>query len=985
MSKTISSVSAFVQKPSVIATSVAITLMMAQSAYAQQPAAAAKKDDKVDKIEVTGTRIPPPNLEGASPVTVIDAAAIKVDGLVQVENLLNNLPQVFASQGSNYSNGATGTATVNLRNLGTARTLVLVNGRRLPPGSPRIWAADLNQIPAALIKRVEVLTGGASSVYGSDAVAGVVNFIMNDKFEGVQLDLNQSGYNHEQGSSVSAIVAARAATNPSQFKVPSDKSFDGKIFDMSLMLGSSFDGGRGHAVAFMGYQKADALLQSERDYSSCALASSAAGFACGGSSTNATGRFLRGADALPAFDFTIADSNGGTRAFNGALDQYNYGPLNFFQRPAERHTFASFAHYDLNEKARLYTEFNFHDDRSVAQIAPSGAFGVISTVRFENPLLSASARTALGLTAAGQSRSVFILRRNVEGGARQDDIRHTSYRGVAGIKGELVKNWDYDLYAQRGEVVNQSTYKNEFSVERAGRALDVVRDPTTGAAVCASALNGTDPACVPYNLWSLGGINAAQLAYIQAAGFQKGFTSQSIVGFSMSSDLGHLGWKLPAAKNGIGIAFGAERRSDQLELDADRAFETGDLFGQGGPTIDVGGKIKVKELFAEVRVPIMEGQAFADYLNLTASARRSDYNTGVKTDTWSLGVEYAPVKDYRFRGSASRAVRAANVVELFSAQGLGLYDNDPEPCSGPTPARSLADCQRTGVTAAQYGNILASPADQYNALFGGNPNLKPEKADTFTVGLVATPFKNFSATLDYFKVEVEDVVSTVLPTITLQQCLDTGNPTFCSLITRDVLGTLWALPTARIVSTNQNLASLNTEGFDLGANYSMKLDGGWGGLSFNFNGTLMKKSETQPLKGGGKYDCVGLYGPNCGTPTPEWRHKFRTTWSTPWNLDLSLTWRYFDEVLLDRTSSNPLLVGTVQPVDRELAAQNYIDLAATYNINKTFTVRGGINNITDRDPPLSAQVGAGAGNGNTYPQVYDAVGRRIFVNFTAKF
>lgn len=983
MSKTKQSTSAFVQKPSVLATGFALTLMMAQSAYAQQPAAAAKKDEKVDKIEVTGTRIPPPNLEGASPVTVIDAAAIKVDGLVQVENLLNNLPQVFAAQGSNISNGATGTATVNLRGLGTARTLVLVNGRRLPPGSPRIWAADLNQIPAALVKRVEILTGGASSVYGSDAVAGVVNFIMNDKFEGVQIDLNQSGYNHEQGSSVSSIVAGRAATNPAQFKVPSDKSFDGKIFDMSLTLGSSFDGGRGHAVAFMGYQKADALLQSERDYSACALGSNAAGFVCGGSGTNATGNFIPLSGGLGSF--TIADSNGTTRAFNGSLDQYNYGPLNFFQRPAERHTFSAFAHYDVNDKARVYTEFNFHDDRSVAQIAPSGIFGQIATVSFDNPLLTAASRAALGLTATGQTRDVLILRRNVEGGPRQDDIRHTSYRGVAGIKGELVKNWDYDLYAQRGEVIYQSTYKNEFSVERTLRALDVVRDPTTGAAVCRSATNGTDASCVPFNLWRLGGITPAQLAYIQGQGFQRGFTSQSIVGASLSSDLGYLGWKMPGAKNGVGVAFGAERRSDQLELDTDRSFETGDLAGQGGPTIDVGGKIKVKEIFAEARLPIMEGQPMADYLNLTASVRRSDYNTGVTTDTWGLGLEYAPVKDYRFRGSVSRAVRAPNVVELFAAQGLGLYDNDNDPCAGPTPLRSLADCQRTGVTAAQYGNIPDNPAGQYNALFGGNPNLKPEKADTFTLGLVATPFKNFSATLDYFKVEVDDVVGTVAPTIILQQCLDTGSPTFCGLITRDQIGSLWALTQARIVSTNQNIASLKTEGYDIGANYSMKLDGGWGGLNFNLTGTYMTKSEVEPLKGLGKYDCVGLYGPSCGTPTPEWRHKFRATWNTPWNLDVSLTWRYFDAVLLDRTSSNPLIRGTVNPVDRELAQQNYLDLSAAYTINKMFTVRAGVNNLTDRDPPLSAQVGAGFGNGNTYPQVYDAVGRRIFVNFTAKF
>jgi outer membrane receptor protein involved in Fe transport len=421
-----------------------------------------------------------------------------------------------------------------------------------------------------------------------------------------------------------------------------------------------------------------------------------------------------------------------------------------------------------------------------------------------------------------------------------------------------------------------------------------------------------------------------------------------------------------------------------LSVDADYAFETGDLAGQGGPTIDVGGKIKVKDIFAEVRVPIMEGQAMADYLNLTGSVRRSDYNTGFTTDTWGLGLEYAPVKDYRFRGSASRAVRAPNVVELYSSQGLGLYDNDEDPCAGATPTRTLAQCQRTGVTAAQYGTIPDNPAGQYNALFGGNARLKPETADTQTLGIVATPFKNFSATLDYYKVKVKDTVGTFGATLTLQQCLDTGNPTFCSLITRDRLGSLWALPEARIVDTNQNIGGIQTEGFDVGFTYSMKV-GNLGSLTANMNGTYITKQEIEPIKGLGKYDCVGLYGPSCGTPTPEWRHKLRFSWATPWNLDLALTWRYFDAVLLDRTSSNVLITGNVNPVDRELPRQNYLDLAATYNFNKNLTFRAGVNNITDRDPPLSAQVGAGAGNGNTYPQVYDALGRRIFVNVTAKF
>lgn len=983
MSKTKQSTSAFVQKPSVLATGFALTLMMAQSAYAQQPAAAAKKDEKVDKIEVTGTRIPPPNLEGASPVTVVDAQAIKIDGVRSVENLLNNLPQVFADQGGNISNGATGTATVNLRNLGADRTLVLVNGKRLPAGSPSLYAPDLNQIPAPLIKRIEILTGGASAVYGSDAVAGVVNFILNDKFEGAQFEVNHSFYNHQQNNpgGVGSLVGARAASNPSQYQVPGDKDSDGKITDVSMLLGGNFDGGKGNATVFLSYMKVDALLQSERDYSACALGSSAAGFSCGGSATSFPGAFTT--------DFvnirTVADAAGNTRPYSGATDAYNYGPLNYYQRPTERYGAFASATYDALPNARVYADVSFHDDRSLAQIAPSGSFtSQTYPIRFENPLLSAAWRSFYGLTAPGQVVDTFIARRNVEGGGRIADLRHTSYRFSGGVKGEVAKFWNYDVYAQTAKVVYQQSYRNEFSKERTTRALDVVTDPATGQPVCASVLNGVDTRCVPYNIWRLGGVTPEALAYVSATGFQKGFTSQQIQGATMAADLGNYGIKFPTSKEGIGVAFGFERRSERLELETDRGFETDDLFGQGGPTIGLAGGYNVKEFFGEFRAPIVERQPFIEMLSINGSVRTSDYSTGKKTDSFGLGIEWSPTSAVRVRGSYQEAVRAANIIELFAAQGLGLYDNDDDPCSGAAPARSLADCQRTGVTAAQYGRISASPAGQYNQLTGGNPNLKPEEAKSQTLGLVLTPTRNLSASIDYYKIEVEDTIGTVPPTVALQQCLDTGNPLFCGLITRDRTGSLWALSEARILATNQNVGTTKTEGWDFGVNYTHKL-GGLGSLAFSFTGTLLKKFEVEPVKTLGKYDCAGLYGPNCGTPLPEWRHKFRTTWNTPWNVDLSLTWRHFDSVLLDRTSSNRLLTGTVNSVDRELGKRDYIDVAGTWNASKNFTVSGGINNLLDKDPPLSAQVGAGFGNGNTYPQVYDALGRRVFLNLTAKF
>ena len=982
MSKKKQSVLSFQRKSCVIATEIALAMMVAPVAFAQQAAS----PEKVEKIEVTGTRLPPANLEASSPVNVITAEDIALEGARNVENMLNNLPQVFAGQGSTYANGATGTATVNLRGLGSARTLVLVNGRRLPAGSPTIYAADLNQIPAALIKRVEVLTGGASAVYGSDAIAGVVNFIMNDKFQGVQGEINYNFYNHDQGNpkGVADVVRGRSATNPANFKVPGDKSRDGEQSDYSLTLGSNFADGKGNATVFLGYQKTRALLQSERDFSACTVgyvSVAAQGFACGGSSTSFPGRFIRTSDFA---SFTVADQNGNVRPFASATDQYNFGPLNYFQRPTERYTGAAFANYDISPAAKVYAELGFHNDRTVAQIAPSGLFGVEANISYDNPLLSPAWRTTFGLAAPGASAGALIFRRNTEGGGRQNDLEHTSFRGVVGVKGEINKNWNYDVFAQVGRVNYANSYLNDFSITRGQRALDVVRDPATGNAVCRSVLDGTDPTCVPYNIWRLGGVTPEALAYVQVPLLARGFTEQRAQGATFSTDLGTYGIKAPMAKTGVGVAFGAERRVEKLDLLTDNSYATGDGAGQGGPFIGLGGQYTVRDYFIESRLPLIEGQAFADLLSINASFRRSSYSTGQDANSYGIGADWAPNRTVRVRGSYQQAVRAANIIELFAAQSVGLYDNDEDPCAGATPTRSFAECARTGVTAAQYGRIQDNPAGQYNALFGGNPNLKPETGKTQTIGLVLSPMKDLNVAIDYFKFKVEDVVGGISPVTALDQCLNTGNSTFCGLIQRDAFGSLWIQPTGRITATDQNLGVLKTSGFDLSADYSMKIKG-YGGVNLSAIGTYLRNYEVEELPGLGTYDCAGLYAGSCGTPNPTWRHRVRGTWQTPWNLDLSLTWRYFGDVKNSRTSSNPLLGGVVYEVDKQFSAQNYIDLGASYTVNKNMTVRAGINNLTDRDPPLSANVGAGAGNGNTFPQVYDALGRRVYMSLTAKF
>ena len=991
----------FTKKPSVVATQIALAVMAPSWVYAQQ---AVQTAERVERVEITGTRLPQLSTEGPSPVIVLDSQEIKMDGQSKTEDLLNALPQVYAAQSSTQSNGANGTATVNLRNLGETRNLVLINGRRMPAGSPRKGAtsaaADLNEIPAPLIQRVELLTGGASAVYGSDAVTGVVNFIMNDRFEGLQFDVYHSFNNHQQQNpnGIADIVAAKALGNPSQYAVPGDVGSDGAVNSVSMLMGKNFADNKGNATAYLQYKKEDAVLQASRDFSACSLRPGAK-FTCGGSGTSYPGYFYAFGPGGAYNVFTVANAAGNTRAFTGN-DVYNFGPLNYYRRPSEQYAAAAFAHLDITPKVRAYTELGFHDNHSLAQIAPSGSFFTQQGIHFENPLLTADDKAAIAagcggpFAAPGDVCQLLLGRRNVEGGPRIDDIRHTSYRGVAGAKGEVAPGISYDAFVQTARVLYQNVYRNEFSIARLGKAMDVINVggvPTCrSAATVAQGGTGTDPNCVPYDVWHIGGVTPGALNYLQTPGLQNGNTSLNVFNASMSADLGTRGIKMPGARDGLAIAFGVERRKEALTLQTDTQFETNDLAGQGSATRSVTGNLDVDEWFAEARLPIVQRRPFADLLSINGSYRRSNYSDSVSTNTYGLGAEWAPVRNYRLRGSYSHAIRHANIVELFQPQSGNLVAL-ADPCTGAAPTATAAQCAQTGVTAAQYGHILANPAGQYNVLQGGNPGLKPETANTYTIGLVMNPIRSVTATLDWWDIKIDDAVGVAPAQTTLNQCINSGQ--FCNQVQRDPLGSLWLTANGFIGQTNQNLGGYHTSGLDIGVNWTTRM--GSSGFGINFVGTYVDKWEFEPIKGLGKFDCVGLVGQQCGTPNPQWRHKMRGTWATPWNLDLALTWRHIDAVKNESTSSSPLLSGKTAATDTELAARDYFDLAGLWTINKTFSVRAGVNNLLDKDPPIVSGTAGGGfpaladpsifGNGNTFPGVYDTLGRQIFMNLTMKF
>ena len=504
-----------------------------------------QSDDPLEEIITTGTRIPvDANLVSTSPVTTVSSDELTFSGVTRVEDLVNDLPMVVPELTSNDSNGSTGTATLDLRGLGSDRTLVLINGHRMGFGDPFFLAADINQIPGNLVERVELLTGGASSTYGSDAVSGVVNFIMKDDFEGFQLDYQVSGYQHKNDNGDAQAAIAAAGFNQAPGTVD-----DGFTTNINVTVGMNSADGRGNITGYVGYREIDSIRHSERDYSACALGGTNGAVGdCRGSSTTPNGSF-RDFDTI---DLRLDPATGDFLPRAG--EAYNYGPLNYFQRPDERWTGGLFGNYEISEGLEAYAEFQFMDDRSLAQIAPSGTFFNNTDLNCDNPLLSAQQFTAIGCVLPTDRVGIYVGRRNVEGGPRFDDLQHNSSRSLVGIRGDIGDNWQFDGFVNYSRLNYTEVYNNDLSITNIIRALDIV-DDGSGNAVCRSALNGTDPLCVPYNVFQPGGVTQAAINYLDLPLFSKGDLDQSqVVGF-ISGDLTDAGVKFPSADSGVQVVF----------------------------------------------------------------------------------------------------------------------------------------------------------------------------------------------------------------------------------------------------------------------------------------------------------------------------------------------------------------------------------------------------------------------------------------------
>jgi outer membrane receptor protein involved in Fe transport len=939
---------------------------LAAPAFAQD-AAPADAAPEGQTIVVTGSRIARPDLTSTSPLNVVTASDIAMKGgSANIENVLNDLPQITPTTSSASNNPGGGVATVNMRNLGSQRTLVLVDGRRYMSYDVS-QTVDLNTIPSALIEGVDVVTGGQSAVYGSDAIAGVVNFRLKRNFSGAQFN---SSYN----------LTSKG---------------DGAIFDVNGTIGGNFNDSRGNVVLYVGYTKRKGVFAAARNFSKNALVDDGeGGFVFGGSGSVPQGRVnVPGLGAATGLGCDNQDFAGNVNScYVGATDAYNYAPVNYLQVPQERYMVAAMAHYEIDEHFEPYLEAQFVNNRVSAQLAPTpinqgtpygdGTIGGIN-LDVNSTFFTPAFRTALqslDTNGDGYVTAPSWAYRTLQLGPRINKDDRSAYRFVAGMKGDIGAGFSYDGYYMYAHTKNTQRQSGNVAIDK---FINAVTTTTVGGqTVCASEA-ARAAGCVAANIFGLNNLSQAAIDYLGITATNVETYTTQVASFAVTnSNLFDLG------AGGVGIAFGAEWRKEEGSVEPDTYLASGNVagFNPGNPT---SGSYSVREFFGEVNVPLLRDQVI-HRLDLTGAARASHYsNAPGNVFTWAAGVELAPVQDITFRAKYQKAVRGPSVNELYLGNTVS-FDGNADQCG--TAAATVAGSALNAICVAQFnkagaplsniGNSAIQDPNLVNPLrrVGGNSNLREETANTYTIGVVLQPTfaPRFSASVDYYNIKIDNFITSGVGTDAIGTlCFDKGIQSYCDAITRNAIGEIDQFKDGYV-----NSGGLKTSGIDVKADYVLPLGNALGTstkLVFAFDGTrLIKYDFTKVIGLDLVYHCAGAFGANCGVPTPKWRHTLRATLATP-KVEISGMWRFIGA----SNDDDP----TTTYASEHFGSVSYFDLAASAKVNKTFTLRGGVTNLFDKTPPLAASTQNG-GNGeqtNTFPTLYDVLGRRFFVSATMNF
>lgn len=944
---------------SVLAASVALALSGTGVAHAQDGAGA----EPLEEIVVTGSHIRRDGFSYSSPVEVIDSEVLEFTGTTNLGDLLQTLPQnvqAINNANSAFTVQSAGLNLTSLRNLGTSRTLVLINGRRFVSGvSPSVgYAVDLNAIPVGMIDRIEVLTGGASAVYGSDAVAGVVNIVTKTDFEGIMID---------------AQVGASTR---------SDKNKE----DIYVTFGGELGDG-GNAWMSLGYSNDDPLFARDRAYSNTDLAV----YDLDGDGFGETDEWL-GSSFLPEGRFGGLLGDGTT--FRSGLadrensDRFNRADYRTIFNPIERRFAYGAATYPISDNVEAFGEMNYSVVEAFSQLEPF-ALDLNSNIWFTqrggtggldvatSPLLPTLLRDNLldqGVTNLNQLGVNNTARRLVEFGPRQTDIQRTTLRGVFGLNIDLTDNWYLTTYYTYGKTDQDQQSTGQINVERAALALDV-EDDGNGGLQCVNEqarLQG----CVPFDIFGADTISPAAVAYLSLPTNRQGIVEQEVFNVTISGDT-----PLELRGGPVAVAFGSEYREERGADIPGESVQRGITAGNASAPTD--GSFDTLEFYGEVSAPIF------DRWSVDAAVRIADYSSVGNQTTWKLGTDISIMEDLRFRGTVSTSVRAPNISDLFAGAGQ-TFRNIQDPCDGvdaTTTGNVAENCRSIPVIAdriADQGSFTLSQVERQSTggFLIGNPNVAEETADSITAGLVWQPefVSGLSASLDWYLIEIDDGIATTPRTVVVARCFDVDpasfDPTCGGLARRNLNPGEGALVEVDSITSNEN--RFETEGLDLQARYQLAV--GPGDLSLGLFYNHLFKFDTIGIVDGSLDEDAGevLYPENRVVLNIGYR---MDDWDASWRI------RHWDRVkdsnTPELTNENSDVFGNpVGPSKNEMPTYIYNDFSIAYSGDQ-YMIRAGINNVFDKQPPLLTQLSQYGNTGtNISAEAYDPIGRAWYLSVT---
>ena len=912
------------------------------TAPAQVPAAAAADPGVAagSAIVVTGSRIARPDYQAPNPIVSYDATNIQQSGETNLTSFLLRVPALTGSRDSTQTSGGNGTYgsfgqtglnELNLRNLGTNRTLVLVNGRRHVAGEVNSAAVDINSIPTDLIQRVDVLTGAVGAVYGADGVTGVVNFILKRDFEGIsgRAQFGISGYG-DAGNRFASISA-----------------------------GKNFGDGRGNVTLSYEYNADDAVGNDARPY----LTQAQRQYLIPNNNPGGPSNILVG-DLRYGLESPIGTVFVGNQTFNGLGRPYNNGtPAAYYQTggestgvagfyqgdlfpKVERHAINLLSHYDFSDAFKLSIEAKFVQNRTSSLGQIEGTYGY--PISINNPFVPASIRAAAiaqGTTVDGvfTPAAISVNRDNPDyGRPGEQDLRRT-YRGVIDAGGRISDHATWDAYYEYGRTSVTITKIGDRLAKQYTNAFDAVVDPMSGQIVCNPA-NNPGPGCVPISLLGPGPATQQQLAYFTSNNTSTAAITQQVASASISGDFGQF-FKLPGGP--VKFAFGGEYRRESSRFDPNADLVNARFFQYDEPGLvqASNGHFDVKEVFGELDVPILKDVPFAQILTVGAAGRYSHYSTVGNANTWEFNGTYAPVRAITFRGSYGRAVRAPNIGELFQPSSTtSAFFTDPctpDQINNGTQYRK-ANCATTLNAVGATSNPGLQTIQFVNGTGQGNQHLRPEVAKTWTAGILLRPsfMPGFNASIDWYDINLKDAINTIDPNSLATLCVD--QPTvpnqFCNQFSRaqrtGIINNFTVGPL--------NVAQFHTAGLDVNIDYLVRTQK-IGMFDLRLVVGYLHKLDQVGIPGGPVTNQVDT------ALKPQWTANFSPTWSIGQvTINYNLRWNDGTRVY-DRNSSaaDPNIVAPQYFRDSALWQH---DVQVRFQVEGGFSFYAGVNNLTDRKP-----------------------------------